>query len=89
MIVRKNVKSNIEPIEIDDSRSDVIYVRSNIVKIKDIDPVFGTESIIYTYDEAEYTLPEWNRITNNILKKEIDNIYKIISDISNKLDNKE
>ena len=89
MIVRKSVKSNIEPIEIDDSRSDVIYVRSNIVKIKDIDPVFGTESIIYTYDEAEYTLPEWNRITNNILKKEIDNIYKIISDISNKLDNKE
>ena len=70
MKLLSGVKSQTKPIEIDDfSSQTTVFVRNNIKETIEIDPVFNTESIIYTYDERQYTFPEWNKITTDKLKQ--------------------
>ena len=66
------IKSNTKPEGIDYSDSSV-YVRSNIKESVEVDPVFSVETNVYTYDEVEYTLAEWNKISTELLTKRIDN----------------
>lgn len=54
------VKSQSRPIEIEET-DEKVYIRNNIKKYIESDPVFGTESTFYTYDETQYTPEEWNR----------------------------
>ncbi len=66
-----NVKSQTKPIEIDDYTSGTtVFVRSNIKESTEIDPVFKTENTVYTYDETQYTYPEWNKLITDQLKQE-------------------
>ena len=56
----KDVVSDIKPIEIDDkSSSTTVYKRYNIREEKIHDPVFGTDKIMYKYDEDQYEITEW------------------------------
>lgn len=69
MIEVTGIKSKNKPIEIDDNSSETtVYVRHNIEKITEEDPVFKTKEEIYIYDETQYSFAEWYRTT----RKEID-----------------
>lgn len=75
MTIMENVKSQTRPIEIDDtSSSTTVFVRKNIKKIKEIDPVFKTENTVYVYDEYQYTFQEWNKIITDNIKEEGGNL---------------
>lgn len=88
----KNVKSQSKPVEIDDfSCNTIVFVRSNIKEVIEVDPVFKTEQKVYVYDETQYSYQEWYKLTletlkteNNNIKMEIAKIYSIIE--SNGLD---
>lgn len=60
-------KSQTKPIEIEEL-DDIVYIRSNIKKYTELDPVFGTEFIIYRYEETQYTSEEWNRKNIEVLQ---------------------
>ena len=71
-----NVKSQTKPIEIDDyTSSTTVFVRSNIKESTEPDPVFGTESTVYTYDEVQYTYPEWNKKITDEIKENGDTLH--------------
>lgn len=84
-----NVKSQTKPLEIDDyTSSTTVFVRSNIKESTETDPVFGTESTVYTYDEVQYTYPEWNkRITDEIkengdtLQNKFDVVQSVVAEL--------
>ena len=67
------VESLTKPVEIDDSSSSTtVFVRYNIEEQTKVDPVFKTESVVYVYDEKQYTFAEWNKIiTDEIKEKDI------------------
>ena len=66
-----NVKSQTKPIEIDDySSKTTVFVRSNIKESVEIDPIFKTETKVYTYDETQYTYPEWNKLITDGIKEQ-------------------
>ena len=70
-----NVKSQTKPLEIDDyTSSTTVFVRSNIKESTETDPVFGTESTVYTYDEVQYTYPEWNKKITDEIKENGDTL---------------
>lgn len=81
MIIVKNIKSTIKPDEIDDSNNDKVYVRSNIIESIEVDPVFNKEYTIYTYDEIQYSLPEWNKLAITVLKEEQEKMNEKILEI--------
>ena len=75
-----HIKSTVMP-ELEEYVGNMVYVRTNITKSIEVDPVFNTESEIWIYDEIEYTLGEWHKITKEnleirikILEDEIRNI---------------
>lgn len=71
MKIINNVKSETMPEEIDDySSSTTVFVRKNIHSELYTDPVFKTNKTIYTYDEIQYTFPEWNKIITDSIKEE-------------------
>ena len=84
-----NVKSQTKPLEIDDyTSSTTVFVRSNIKESTETDPVFGTESTVYTYDEVQYTYPEWNKkITDEIkengdtLQNKFDVVQSVVAEL--------
>lgn len=84
-----NVKSQTKPLEIDDyTSSTTVFVRSNIKESTETDPVFGTESKVYTYDEVQYTYPEWNKkITDEIkengdtLQNKFDVVQSVVAEL--------
>lgn len=83
-----NIRSNTKPIELDDfSSNSFVYVRSNIEETIEIDPVFNTENTIYTYDEVEYTLAEWTKISNESIKNELINTNLAIIELAKMLEN--
>lgn len=66
-----SVKSQTKPAEIDDyTSSTTVFVRTNIKESVETDPVFKTSKTIYTYDEIQYTYPEWNKILTDGIKEE-------------------
>lgn len=80
------VKSQSKPVEVDDYSSETtVFVRENIQEIIEIDPVFKTEIAIYTYDEKQYTFPEWNKIVTDNLKQEQVIMQKQIDELQTKL----
>lgn len=91
MKVITGVKSQTRPKEIDDSSSDTtVFVRYNITKSVEIDPVFKTESAVYTYDEKQYTFQEWNKIVvgeikeiGQVLQDQIDTTQLVLVEILN------
>lgn len=67
-----DIKSKNYPLEIDEESSDtLVYVRSNIRELTESDPVFNTESKYFIYDEIQYTIAEWNRISHKKLREEL------------------
>lgn len=84
-----NVKSQTKPIEIDDyTSSTTVFVRSNIKESTETDPIFGTEATVYTYDEVQYTYPEWNKkITDEIkengdtLQNKFDVVQSVVAEL--------
>ena len=89
MVIIKNINSTTRPVEIDDTKDNMVYVRSNIVESVEVDPVFNTEYTIYTYDEIHYSLPEWNKLNIETLKLEQNKINEKISEILDILKDKE
>ena len=87
----KGVKSQSKPIEIDDySSPTTVFVRVNIQELDEIDPVFKTTRKVFTYDEIQYTYPEWNKlITDNIrvegeaIQEQVDITQLAMSEILN------
>ena len=78
MNIKTNIKSKIKPLEIDDTNNEFVYVRSNITEIVEKDPVFGSEHLLYVYDETEYTLPEWNRSVIKSINVKMEEMNKTI-----------
>lgn len=82
-----NVKSQTKPIEIDDYTSGTtVFVRSNIKESTEIDPVFKTENIVYTYDETQYTYPEWNKLITDQIKQDGASIQQQVNTIQLAID---
>lgn len=87
----KGVKSQSKPIEIDDySSPTTVFVRVNIQELDEVDPVFKTTRKVFTYDEIQYTYPEWNKlITDNIrvegeaIQEQVDITQLAMSEILN------
>ena len=87
----KGVKSQSKPIEIDDySSPTTVFVRVNIQELDEVDPVFKTIRKVFTYDEIQYTYPEWNKlITDNIrvegeaIQEQVDITQLAMSEILN------
>lgn len=74
-----NIKSKEKPVEIDDFTSEsFVYVHSNITESEEIDPVFETKSMIYIYDETEYTTAEWYRHSIKLLNERVSELEKLI-----------
>ena len=81
------IKSKYRPIEIDDTSSNTtVYVRHNIYKTVDIDPVFGTEEESYIYDETQYSLAEWYKVNMEKANDRIFKLEEIIKSIANELE---
>lgn len=87
----KGVKSQSKPIEIDDySSPTTVFVRVNIQELDEVDTVFKTTRKVFTYDEIQYTYPEWNKlITDNIkvegeaIQEQVDITQLAMSEILN------
>lgn len=80
------IKSETRPLEIDDTSSDTtVYVRSNIVTEKSIDPIFNTEKTIYIYNEIQYTLAEWYKIQMNDINMKIEILANCIDKLTDEL----
>lgn len=87
MIEILGVKSINKPIEIDDTSSDTtVYVRHNIRKITEEDPVFFTEQEIYIYDEKQYSFAEWYSITRKETNDRLLKLEKTLDLILNDLE---
>lgn len=83
MKILNNVKSNIMPVEIDDTSSETtVFERRNIKECNVTDPVFNTEEVFYTYDEYQYSIAEWNRILINKLSSEVESLKEQVKKLS-------
>lgn len=80
MITRKGVKSATTPVEIFYTTKNV-YVRSNIEKVNHIDPVFNNATVLYKYDEDEYTVEEWNSLNIKKLEDKIEVLEKTVNEL--------
>ena len=82
-----NVKSKNKPVEIDDTSSpNNVYVRHNIKKIVEVDPVFKTEDESYIYDEIVYSWPEWYKINMEKTDDRISKLEEIIKSMAEELE---
>lgn len=80
----EGIKSTTRPEEIDTHSSETtVFVRSNIKEEVEIDPIFNTKHIVYTYDETQYTVLEWTSMKLNELFTKIEEINKIIEPFKN------
>lgn len=82
----EGVISRNEPKEIDVSSSDTkVYVRTNITKITQTDPIFKTEEVFYKYDEIQYTVSEWCKINLNNINNTINELIAEINELTEKM----
>lgn len=75
----KDVVSTSRPLDIDDTSSNTtIYVRENIREEIKIDPIFDTETILYIYDEKQFTTEEWYKIVSREFQEKDSNMQEQI-----------
>lgn len=87
MIEITGIKSITKPIEIDDTSSDTtVYVRYNIKKRIEGDPVFCTDQEVYIYDEKQYSFAEWYSITRKETNDRLLKLEKTLDLILNDLE---
>lgn len=78
MKITENVRSKTYPIEVDTSNESAVYVRTDIKESVEVDPVFNTESTVYTYTEIEYTWNEWFNSNMKKMETKVDSLINIL-----------
>ena len=65
----KNVQGTQDKVDGIEFNVDTIYIRTNIRKVKEVDPITQKEYEFWVYDEVQYTFNEYLEVLNSKVDK--------------------